>query len=790
MAGRLQESYAGLEQKVEARTQELSEALEQQTATAEVLQVINSSPGDLAPVFDAMLEKATRVCSADAGVLCTYDGEYFWPVALCGLSEFPRDPIRPHPKMGLGRLTRGEDIVHILDSAAGEVYQSGDLGRRAIVELGGARSTLTAALRKEGILLGSLTIWRREVRPFTDKQIALLRNFAAQAVIAIENVRLLNELRASLDRQIATSEVLRVISSSPGELKPVFETMLENATRICEAKCASLYRYDEAGFHAVATRGVPEAFAEYMRRGPHTTRNFQRIIETRQAIHTPDLATSTPYFERDPDRVAFVELAGARTSLVVPMLKEDEVIGAISIFRQEVRPFTDKQVELITSFANQAVIAIENVRLLNELRDRTTELARSVEELRALGEVSQAVNSTLEVETVLETIVAKAVQISGTDAGAIYVFDQTRREFDLSATHGMNDALISAIRGQRSGIGETLIGRAAGLREPLQVADLQEEPVSAIRDLILAAGFRAVLAMPLLSPDGVVGMLVVRRRATGAFAKGAIDLLQTFAAQSVVAIQNARLFREIEEKSRELEIASRHKSQFLANMSHELRTPLNAILGYSELLIDGIYGDLAEKARGVLERVQNNGRHLLGLINDVLDLSKIEAGQLTLAVDEYSMAALVKSVVATTESLAKAKGLALNARIDEALPLGRGDERRLTQVLLNLVGNAIKFTDRGSVDVAAGVVDGRFQVAVRDTGPGIAEADQKRIFEEFQQVDDTNTRQKGGTGLGLAIAKRIVEMHGGTISVESAPGAGSTFRMILPVRVEAGKEAA
>jgi signal transduction histidine kinase len=311
-----------------------------------------------------------------------------------------------------------------------------------------------------------------------------------------------------------------------------------------------------------------------------------------------------------------------------------------------------------------------------------------------------------------------------------------------------------------------------------------------VQNLLVRAGYRALLVIPLLSPDGIVGALVVRRREIGNFAKRTIDLLQTFAAQSVVAIENARLFGEIEEKSRELEIASRHKSQFLANMSHELRTPLNAILGYSELLIDGIYGELADKARGVLERVQRNGKHLLGLINDVLDLSKIEAGQLTLAVDDYSMAGLVKSVVATTESLAKAKGLALEAKIEDGLPLGRGDERRLTQVLLNLVGNAIKFTDRGSVEVAAGLADGRYQVAVHDTGPGIAEADQRRIFEEFQQVDNTNTRQKGGTGLGLAIAKRIVEMHGGSIAVESTLGAGSTFRIILPVRVEAGKEAA
>jgi signal transduction histidine kinase len=285
-------------------------------------------------------------------------------------------------------------------------------------------------------------------------------------------------------------------------------------------------------------------------------------------------------------------------------------------------------------------------------------------------------------------------------------------------------------------------------------------------------------------------MLVVRRRATGAFAKAAIDLLQTFAAQSVLAIQNARLFREIEKKSQQLEVASRHKSQFLANMSHELRTPLNAILGYTELMIDGLYGGLPEKAQAVLERVQTNGKHLLGLINDVLDLAKIEAGQLSLAIDDYSMPALVKGVVATTESLARAKGLALRAAIQEALPAGRGDERRLTQVLLNLVGNAIKFTDQGEVEIAAGAADGRFTIAVKDSGPGIAEGDQARIFEEFQQVDNTNTRRKGGTGLGLAIAKRIMEMHGGTLTVESTLGRGSTFRMTLPIRVEQGKEAA
>ena len=266
--------------------------------------------------------------------------------------------------------------------------------------------------------------------------------------------------------------------------------------------------------------------------------------------------------------------------------------------------------------------------------------------------------------------------------------------------------------------------------------------------------------------------------------------MRTFANQAVLAIQNARLFREIEDKSRQLEIASQHKSQFLANMSHELRTPLNAVLGYAEMLADGIYGDLPEKSRDVLGRVMANGKHLLALINDVLDLAKIEAGQLTLSVGEYAMDTVVQSVVVATESLAREKGLALSSRIAPGMPTGFGDERRLTQVLLNLVGNAIKFTDSGSVTVTAEANDGKFHLAVRDTGPGIALADQSRIFDEFQQLDNTSTRKKGGTGLGLAISRRIVEMHHGTITVQSAPGQGATFSVDLPVRVADVREGA
>ena len=428
--------------------------------------------------------------------------------------------------------------------------------------------------------------------------------------------------------------------------------------------------------------------------------------------------------------------------------------------------------------------------LERKVEQRTAELARSVEELRALGVVSQVVNSTLDLGRVLDTIVAHAVALSDTDAGAIYTYAGTHDRLELRATRGMSEELTEALVAAADKLHESTLGKAIEGREPVQVADLATAPIDGMRKLIADAGYRALLVLPLMREEEVLGALVVRRREPGAFAAETVSLLQTFAAQSGVAIQNARLFREIEEKSRELEIASRHKSQFLANMSHELRTPLNAILGYCELMVDGIYGALPERVSGVLERVQANGKHLLGLINDVLDLSKIEAGELSLALEDYSMAALVKSVVASTESLAQAKGLGFSCKLDEGLPRGRGDERRLAQVLLNLVGNAIKFTDKGAVEIGVALKDGRFELWVHDTGPGIADADQKRIFEEFQQVDSTNTRQKGGTGLGLAISKRIIEMHGGRIWVESVLGQGSTFRITIPVRTEQDKQAA
>ncbi|MFL5223210.1 MAG: GAF domain-containing protein [Microvirga sp.] len=786
----------GLFDEVQARTAELSESLEYQTATADVLSVISRSPTELQPVLDTIAETAGRLCEAYDVLIRLRDGDLLKVAAHRGPISIDSAAMPIGRGWAMGRAVADRAPVHVHDlwAAADDFPEGQALARRL-----GARTLLATPLIRENHAIGAIAVRRAEVRPFSEKQIALLQTFADQAVIAINNARLFDEVQArtrelseALEQQTATSEVLQVINASPGDLAPVFEAMLAKATQLCNARLGIMWTYEDGAFTIAAERGTPAPSSIFgdkpVRPGPATA--LARVGREKRVLHIPDMMDEEAYRAGDPMRTASVTGLGMRSWLGVPLLKEGKLLGVFTIYRGEVRPFSDKEIALVTSFAEQAVIAMENVRLFDEVQTRTRELAKSVGELEALGEVSQAVNSTLDLETVLSTIVAKAVQLSATDAGAIYVFSKLRQKFRLRATYAMSDELIAAIGQQSIGLGESYIGGATQRREPLQVPDLKDEPPTSMRDIVLHAGYRGLLVVPLLRPNRIVGALVVRRKEPGVFPQSTLDLLQTFAAQSVVAIQNARLFSEIEEKSREIEIASRHKSQFLANMSHELRTPMNAVLGFTEMMSDGLYGQLPDKALKALERVQANGRHLLGLINDVLDLSKIEAGQLTLALDDYSIGQVVQTVLSGTESLAKAKGLALTAKVQEGLPIGRGDERRLTQVLLNLVGNAIKFTDKGSVEIAAGAADGFFDIAVRDTGPGIAPDDQKRIFEEFQQVDSSSTRQKGGTGLGLAISQRLVEMHGGTIAVESVLGEGSTFRIAVPVRAAERMEAA
>ena len=371
-----------------------------------------------------------------------------------------------------------------------------------------------------------------------------------------------------------------------------------------------------------------------------------RIAAEGRTVQIPDVLADPEYTLDEAQK-----LGGYRTMLGVPLLREGspDRRHRIAAERRCGRSPTSRS-SWSTTFADQAVIAIENVRLFDEVQARTHELAQSVSELRALGEVSQAVSSTLDLGAVLDAIVSKAVQLSQTEAGAIYVFDEGENKFELRSTYGMSEELIAGLKDQPIGVGDA-IGEAAAQRTPLQIADLRKESSSPVTELVLGAGYRAVLIVPLLSPDAVIGALVVRRKQPGEFPKSTVELLQTFAAQSVLAIQNARLFSEIEEKGRQLAEASQHKSQFLANMSHELRTPLNAILGYAELILDNVYGETPDKMREVLDRIQRNGRHLLGLINDVLDLSKIEAGQLKLSLADYSLKDVVQSVYSAVEAL-------------------------------------------------------------------------------------------------------------------------------------------
>jgi signal transduction histidine kinase len=594
------------------------------------------------------------------------------------------------------------------------------------------------------------------------------------------------ELTEALEQQTATSEILRVISSSPTDIQPVLDAVAEKAARLCDAWDAIIELPDGNALQLAAHYG-PIDVPMTMRMPISRTTVGGRVFMDGETMHVEDLREAAEFSEG-------VELAkrfGHRTTLGIPLLREGVPIGVILIRRTEVRPFLDKQIALLKTFADQAVIAIENARLFQELQARTRELARSVEELSALGEVGRAVSSTLNLEMVLTAIVTRAVQLSETDGGSVYEFDDAKQQFDLKVTHRIEEGLVSVLRAAPIQLGEGAVGRAAATRAPVQVPDILDEreyALARLRPILTQLGYRSLLAVPLLREERIVGGLVVNRRKPGAFSPGVVNLLQTFATQSVLAIENARLFREIEEKGHQLEIASKHKSQFLANMSHELRTPLNAILGYTELILDNIYGEVSGKVREVLSRLEKSGRHLLALINDVLDLSKIEAGQLTLALGEYSMKEVVQTVFTAVEALAAEKQLALKTTVPPELPLGHGDERRITQVLLNLVGNAIKFTEAGEVSVKVTTADETFTVAVADTGPGISEAEQAKIFEEFQQVDSSSTRKKGGTGLGLSIAKRIVEMHGGRIWVESSPGKGSTFCFTLPVRVERQRE--
>jgi signal transduction histidine kinase len=636
---------------------------------------------------------------------------------------------------------------------------------------------------KDNELVGVIAIYRQEVRPFTDKQIALVQNFAAQAVIAIENARLLNELRESLEQQTATSEVLKVISSSPANIQPVLEIIGERAEKLCEADTSIVSVVEGELIHLASIHGVTEAGEEAIRRAFQKMRLTDetvtaRAVRTRSVCHVADLLSDPQYQLKHEAR-----LGGNRGALGVPMVRDEQVVGAIFVSRKQPGLFSDAQVQLLKTFADQAVIAIENVRLFNETKN-------SLEQQTATADVLKIISrSTFDLRAVLQTLVESAARFC--DADKAHIVREKDGGFYTAEAYGYSrefmdyipNIRIKAERGSAS-------GRALVEGRLVHIADVKTDPEYTLAEAQRLGDYRTILCVPMLREGVPIGLLGLTRSEVQPFTDKQIELVTTFADQAAIAIENVRLFDEIQDTSRQLEEASQHKSQFLANMSHELRTPLNAILGYTELMTDGAYGEPSEKMLDVLKRLEANGRHLLGLINDVLDLSKIEAGQLVLELSDYCIQDIAQTVRGTLKPLAADKKLAFKVEMAAELPPGHGDGRRLTQVLINLVGNAIKFTDAGEVAIKAEANNGSFHVSVRDTGPGISAADQTKLFQEFQQADNAITRKKGGTGLGLAISKRIIEMHGGRIWVESQPGQGSTFTFTLPVIVERQMESA
>ena len=835
------EAAERLEHEVKQRTADLTEALERQTATSEVLRVIGSSRGDLDPVFRTMLEKACRLCEAKFGILYLYEEERYRPVAMLDVPpEFAAwlnlEPRRWGPSTALGRMAEQKQIVQIEDLRLDRAYIEGDPQRLAFVNMTGARSFVALPMLQSGNLIGAICMFGQEVRPFTEKQIELVQNLANQAVIAIENARLLNELRQrttdlseALEQQTATSEVLRVISSSPTDLHSALGEIAESAARLLDVPDVAIMRVEGDVLRLVAKHGASPIWGVGDARSINRNWVTGRAVVDRTTVHIPDLQASESDF---PEGAAYAKQYGHKTTLATPLLREGNPIGAILILRMEVRPFTDKQIDLVTTFADQASIAIENARLFEQVQARSAELTRSVEELRALGEVSQAVNSTLDLETVLATIVAKATQLSNTQAGAIYVIDDASREFRLRATYGMSEELIAAVRDMHVEISEA-VGLLAETHEPSQHPDLRDLPHDPVNDTILRAGYRARLLVPLMRSGDVIGALVVRRKEPGEFAKNTIELLQTFAAQSVLAIQNARLFQEIEEKgdaaaeaNRTMEEAYRELKatqanllhaekmaslgQLTAGIAHEIKNPLNFVNNFagvsSELLgelkealgptMGGLEAEACAEVEALVTTLNNNlskiaehGRRADGIVKSMLLHSRGGSGER----QNVDINPLIEEALNLAYHGARAQDKEFNITIERDLDSGLGPielvPQDITRVFLNLFGNSFYATKKRQQDGKVGGVyrpvlrvttrdlGDKVEACVRDNGVGVPADVQAKMFTPFFTTKPTGE----GTGLGLSISYDIVtQQHGGTITVESRVNEFTEFVIRLP----------
>jgi two-component system, NtrC family, sensor kinase len=767
---------------------ELRQSLQQQTATADVLKVISRSTFDLQTVLETLTESAARLCEADYAWLFHREGDLFRLMAIYGNSSDAQARLRDFFKTHEVRAERGSitgraalegRVVHVPDVLADPEYTwSGPQ------EIGGYRAALGAPLLREGNVAGVIFVAKTVPQPFTQKQIELVTTFADQAVIAIENVRLLNELRESLQQQTATADVLNVMSRSAFDAQPVFESIIKNAAQLCHSVLSAIYRSDGELVHLVAhDQFSPESVAAVRAAYPVpiTSSNVIAVaIRERRVMHIADVLVSGGYTELQ-------RASGYRAILVVPIMRDDVAVGAIAVMQLEPRLFPETQVELLKTFASQAVIAIDNVRLFNELRQRTEDLSESLQQQTATADVLKVISrSTFDLKSVLQTLVESAARLCEADQATIT--RQIGGKFFRAEAYGFSPEFMDYVRDvpvepERG----TVHGRALLEGKIVHIPDVLADRDYTWAEAQRLGGFRTILGVPMLRESVPIGVLALARSEVRPFTDKQIEVVTTFADQAAIAIENVRLFEEIQDKNRQLQQASEHKSQFVSNMSHELRTPLNAVIGLTDMLVTNAARFGTEKAKEPLQRVHRAGTHLLGLINQVLDLSKIEAGKLELNPQTVQLLPLIKDVISTAEQLAGQNKNRLVVDAQENLGALTIDPMRLRQILLNLLSNACKFTKAGEVKLAArkGSNGSNFVAfAVSDTGIGMTPEQQAKVFEEFSQADATTAQKFGGTGLGLAITRKLARMMGGDVTVTSEPGKGSIFTVRLPVALE------
>jgi len=603
---------------------------------------------------------------------------------------------------------------------------------------------------------------------------------AAEAISIEEHERVRRDLSDATEQFTATSEVLSALGRHASDPDRVLGTILESARRLCRAQAAALYLLDGDVYRLSRVVGLSDEFVEHVKRHPvaqDRTSLVGRVGLDRRTQQIVDVLADPDYRRRDIQRIA-----GFRTTMSSPMMLDDAVVGLLSVYRDAVQPFDDRSMTLLGAFASQAAIAVHNVNLVQALEARSAELAHKVGQLEALGEVGEAVSSSLDLDDVLPAIVMNAVRLSDTDGGSIMEYDESQQIFSVRSAYGTAPHVLERLRRTRIALDSTLVGRATIEARPLVVPDLAGVPRDPHLQCLYDDGWRSVVAVPMLRESRIVGVLVVRRKTTGSFAQDTLDLLQSFAAQSALAIHNARLFRELEMKRAELEVASQHKSEFLASMSHELRTPLNAVIGFSEVLLEQMFGEINERQEEYLRDIWSSGKHLLELLNEILDLSKVEAGKMEMELSTFSIRGALEYGISLVRKRASLHHIELRLEVDPDLDTLEADELRFKQVVLNLLTNAVKFTpDGGSVAVRATKEAAELMVAVTDTGIGVRPEDHERIFESFHQGGRGPPKEEG-TGLGLTLSRRIVELLDGRLWLKSEVGEGSTFAFAIPLR--------